>query len=202
MKEKLVQIFAAKCPPAEQLTPPQRRKLCNTLGLPVVLIMIANPLKAEEQADAVMAVLPSVSDANKQEIVTAIPQLSFLFEAAQPAATTTTTATRGRGSKKAEEPAPQAATTPVAAPAVQAAPQGAVSEGIDLRLQQVELRLQRMEEALGNIHQRVVDTLQNTIALAAMAHYAAQLNGHTGQSTVAGFATEIGTSMADISGGN
>lgn len=195
--EKLVQIFAAKCPPTENLTVPQRRKLSNTLGLPVPLIMIANPAKAEEQAAAVLAALPSVSDANKQEIITHVPQLAFVFEAAAAAAPAPTASPRGRGAaKKTDDAAP--ATTAAAVPQ---APSGTVSEGVDLRIQQIELRLQRLEEAMGATHERLVDVLQNTTAILSMLHYAAQMSGHTEQTTIAGYAAEAGASLAGAPGG-
>jgi hypothetical protein len=190
MREKLVKIFSALGAANENLTTANRRTLANTLGLSVPVIMVANPAKAEAQADAVLAAVAAVSEDNKQEIILKVPQLAFLFET--PAATASPAA-RAPRARKTEEQAP-------ATPSV-TAPTGTVSEGIDLRIQQIELRLQRIEEAVGASHQRQVDQLQNMHALASMLHYAAQLNGHTEHTTLAGYANECGAPLAPLTGG-
>lgn len=208
-REQLISIFKGENP-AKSFTPITRRAVGVALGLELQKLMIASPAKAEEHADIVLGSLDKVSQANKDELLAKVPFLDFLFDtpaaaaapaggAAAPAADSPATAARARAAgarAKANAPAAGAAAESVVSAGSVGSP-----EGGHLRLEQMEMRLAKIEESQSALMQRQADILEGQFALLSLHHYLAQVNSVTEQATVAGFLTEAGVKTPGFLGG-
>jgi hypothetical protein len=193
MRENLIKILKGE---TAKLAVGDRRKISTSFGIELKNIMVSNPERAEEQADKMIAALGAMSEANKQEVIAGIPCLAFLFEAPQASDAGSDAAKRTRGPNKPKDPPPAAATTAAAGPVA-----GAVSEGFSLRLEQVELRLGRVEEAIGIAHERQVQLLINVDAVMGLLLLMFQTQGITNAATTAELAKEAGVEYRPLVGG-
>lgn len=194
MRDTLIQILKGAGP--AKITVPERRRVAQSLGIELGVIMIANADRAEAQADAIIAGVARASEANKQELATGVPQLAFLLQAPAAAAEPETKKRNTRAATTTTATTTQATT--VAREDTQVLP---VTEGATLRLEQLELRLGRMEEAMGISHERTTQLLVNLEALAAVMLYSLQTQGLTAATTVKDLATEVGATYMPLVGG-